>query len=254
MNENQNKALFDYLLWMGDTTLVMGHRLSEWCGHGPILEEDIALTNIALDLLGQARLYLTYAGEIEGKGRSEDELAYLRDVMNYRNSLLAELPNGDFAFTVVKQFLYTAFSYHLQNALLSSSDERIRSIAEKAIKEVTYHLRHSSDWIIRMGDGTEESHTKVQDALNAVWMYVDDLFVMLRSDKALSDVKIIPDLTVIRKSWEETIGNVFKEATLKQPADSYMMKGGREGKHSEHLGYVLAELQFLPRAYPGAKW
>jgi len=254
MNENVNKALFEYLLWMGDTALVMGHRLSEWCGHGPILEEDIALTNIALDLLGQARLYLTYAGEVEGKGRSEDDLAYLRDVMNYRNLLLAELPNGDFAFTMVKQFLYTAFSYHLQNALLSSSDERIRSIAEKAIKEVTYHLRHSSDWIIRMGDGTEESNTKVQDALNAVWMYVDDLFLKLPDDKLLVDEKIIPDLTVIRKSWEETIKTVFNEATLKQPVDSYMMKGGRDGKHSEYLGYVLAELQFLPRAYPGAKW
>lgn len=254
MNDNLKTALYDYLLWMSDTTLVLGHRLSEWCGHGPILEEDIALTNIALDLLGQARFYLTYAGEIEGKGKTEDDLAYLRDVMAYHNSLLVEQPNGDFAFTMIRQFMYTAFSYHLQDALLSSSDERIRSIAEKAIKEVTYHLRHSSDWIIRMGDGTEESHKKVQDALNNAWMFVGDLFVMLPADKLLLDAKIIPDLTTIHKKWDETVKGVIEEATLKLPTETYMMKGGREGKHSEHLGYILAELQFLPRAYPDAKW
>ena len=254
MNDNLKKGLFDYLLWMGDTTLVLGHRLSEWCGHGPILEEDIALTNIALDLLGQARYYYTYAGEVEGKARTEDDLAYLRDVMDFRNSLLVEQPNGDFAVTMVRQFLYTAFSYHLQNALLSSSDERIRSIAEKAVKEVTYHLRHSSDWIIRLGDGTPESHNKVQDALNNTWMYVDDLFLVIPCDKLLVEEKIIPDMAVIRQKWEETIKNVLGEATLKLPAQSYMMKGGRDGKHSEHLGFILAELQFLQRAYPNAKW
>jgi ring-1,2-phenylacetyl-CoA epoxidase subunit PaaC len=254
MSDNLKKALFDYLLWMGDTTLVLGHRLSEWCGHGPILEEDIALTNIALDLLGQARYYYTYAGEVEGKGRSEDDMAYLRDVMDYRNSLLVEQLNGDFAVTMVRQFLFTAFSYYLQDALLSSTDERIRSIAEKAIKEVTYHLRHSSDWIIRLGDGTEESHNKVQDALNNLWMYVDDLFVTLPGDKLLQDEKIIPDMTAIRQKWNHTVKNVLQEATLTIPTDSYMMKGGREGIHSEHLGYILAELQFLPRAYPGTKW
>lgn len=254
MNDNLKKALYDYLLWMGDTTLVLGHRLSEWCGHGPILEEDIALTNIALDLLGQARLYLTYAGEVESKGRTEDDLAYLRDVMDYRNSLLVEQPNGDFAFTMVRQFLFTAFSYHLQDALLASSDERIRSIAEKAIKEITYHLRHSSDWIIRMGDGTEESHNRVQEALNEVWMFIDDLFVMLPGDKLLIEEKIIPDMSLIRQKWNGTVKSVLEEATLKVPAEAYMMKGGRESKHSEHLGFILAELQFLQRAYPGAKW
>jgi ring-1,2-phenylacetyl-CoA epoxidase subunit PaaC len=254
MSDNQKKALYDYLLWMGDTTLVLGHRISEWCGHGPILEEDIAMTNIALDLLGQARLYLAYAGEVEGKGRTEDDLAYLRDVMDYRNSLLAEQPNGDFAFTMVRQFLFTAFSYHLQEALLSSADERIRSIAEKAIKEVTYHLRHSSDWVIRMGDGTEESHDKVQKALDDAWMYIDDLFMMLPGDALLIEKKIIPDLATIRSRWNTSVKNVIDEATLKMPSESFMMKGGRESKHSEHLGYILAELQFLQRAYPGAKW
>lgn len=254
MNDNLKKALFDYLLWMGDTTLVLGHRISEWCGHGPILEEDIALTNIALDLLGEARLYFAYAGEVEGKGRTEDDLAYLRDVMDYHNSLIAEQPNGDFAFTMVRQFLFTVFNYHFQEALLSSSDERIRSIAEKAIKEATYHLRHSSDWIIRLGDGTEESHNKVQEALNTIWMCVDDLFLELPEDKLLIEEKIIPEMSAIRQKWNATVKSVLEEATLKVPGDLYMMKGGREGKHSEHLGYILAELQFLPRAYPGAKW
>lgn len=254
MNDNLKKALFDYLLWMGDTTLVLGHRISEWCGHGPILEEDIALTNIALDLLGQARLYLAYAGEVDGTGKTEDDLAYLRDVMNYHNSLLVEQPNGDFAVTIARQFLYTAFSYHLQEAMLSSSDERIRSIAEKAIKEVTYHLRHSSDWMIRLGDGTEESHKRMQDALNDLWMYVDDLFLTLPGDKLLTDEKIIPDMATIRKKWNETVKTVLEEATLILPVESFMMKGGREGKHTEHLGHILAELQFLPRAYPDAKW
>jgi ring-1,2-phenylacetyl-CoA epoxidase subunit PaaC len=254
MNDNLKKALFNYLLWMGDTALVLGHRISEWCGHGPILEEDIALTNIALDLIGQARYYYAYAGEVDGTGKTEDELAYLRDVMAYHNSLLVEQPNGDFAFTIVRQFLFTTLSYHLQDALLSSTDERIRSIAEKAIKEVTYHLRHSSDWIIRLGDGTEESHKKVQDAFNDIWMYVDDMFETLPGDKLLVEAKIIPEMSVIRKKWEGTIKTVLEEATLKQPTETYMMKGGREGKHTEHLGFILAELQFLPRAYPSAKW
>lgn len=254
MNDNVKAALFEYLLWMGDTTLVLGHRLSEWCGHGPILEEDIALTNIALDLLGQARYYYTYAGEVEGKGRTEDDLAYLRDVMDYCNSLLVEQPNVDFAYTMVRQFLFTAFSYHLQDALLASSDERIRSVAEKAIKEVTYHLRHSSDWVIRLGDGTEESHNKMQAALNDIWMFTNDLFYMLPADKLLVDEKIIPDTATIQQKWEDTVKKVLEEATLKLPAESFMMIGGRQGKHSEYLGYILAELQFLQRTYPGAKW
>jgi ring-1,2-phenylacetyl-CoA epoxidase subunit PaaC len=254
MNENLKNALFEYLLWLGDTTLVLGHRLSEWCGHGPILEEDIALTNIALDLLGEARYYYAYAAEVEGKGHTEDDIAYMRDVMNYRNSLLVEQPNGDFGFTMVRQFLFTAFWYHMQDALLSSSDERIRGVAEKAIKEVTYHLRHSSDWMKRLGDGTEESHKKVQDALDSIWMCTEDMFQSIPGDKLLVDEKIAPNMAVIHKKWQETVKNVLEEATLKMPSDSFNMIGGREGKHSEHLGYILAELQFLPRAYPGAKW
>lgn len=248
------KALFEYLLWLGDNSLVLGHRISEWCGHGPILEEDIAMTNIALDLIGQARLYLTYAGEVEGKGRDEDALAYLRDVMNYRNSMLVEQPNGDFAQTMMRQFLYTAFNYHLLTALLNSADEKLQSIAGKAIKEVTYHLRHCSDWIIRLGDGTEESHKRMQEAIDNMWMYTDELFEGIESDKLLIGAKIAPDLSGIRKQWEATLKQVLDEATIKIPESNFMMRGGRKGKHTEYLGFILAELQFMQRAYPGAKW
>jgi ring-1,2-phenylacetyl-CoA epoxidase subunit PaaC len=248
------KALFDYLLWLGDSTLILGHRLSEWCGHGPILEEDIAMTNIALDLVGQSRLYLAYAGELEGKGRTEDDIAYLRDVMAYRNALITEQPNGDFAVTMVRQLLFTIFNYHLQTALLSSTDETLRSIAEKAIKETTYHLRHCSDWIIRLGDGTEESHKRTQDALDNIWLFTDDMFTNQPSDKALIDAKIVPDLAAIKTLWLDTLKTVTTAATLTIPKPDYMMKGGRTGNHTEHLGFILAELQFLQRAYPDAKW
>ena len=249
-----NKALFNYVLWLGDNSLILGHRLSEWCGHGPILEEDIALTNISLDLIGLSRLYLTYAGELEGKGRSEDDLAYLRDVMAFKNSILAEQLNGDFANTIMRQFLFTAFNYHLQNAMLSSTNEKLRSIAEKAIKESTYHLRHCSDWVIRLGDGTEESHKRIQEAVNNLWMFTDDMFEVLEEDKILIGEKIVPDMALIHKQWDATVKQVLDEATIKVPERSYMMKSGRKGIHTEHLGFLLAELQFMQRAYPGAKW
>jgi ring-1,2-phenylacetyl-CoA epoxidase subunit PaaC len=249
-----NDALFNYLLWLGDNSLVSGHRLSEWCGHGPVLEEDIALTNIALDLIGQSRLYLSYAGEVEGKGRSEDDIAYLRDVMFFKNSILVEQLNGDFGMTIMRQFLFTVFNYHLQTALLTSTDERIRSIAEKAIKETTYHLRHCSDWVIRLGDGTEESHKRLQDAINILWMFTGDLFETTEGDKLLIAEKIAPELKGIKDKWTTTIKEVLGEATITVPEDSYMMKGGRRGIHTEHLGFLLAELQFMQRAYPGAKW
>ena len=249
-----NTALFDYLLWMADNSLILGHRVSEWCGHGPILEEDIALTNISLDLIGQARLLYTYAGELEGKGRDEDDLAYLRDVMDYRNAIMVEQPNGDFADTMMRQLFFTAFSYQLYTELLKSTDERLRGIAEKAIKEVTYHLRHCSDWIIRLGDGTEESHQKTQDAIEVLWMFTDDMFETLPGDKILVEQKIIPDLATLRQKWDAMIKQVLDEATIKIPAKSFMMKTGRKGIHTEYLGFILAELQFMQRAYPGAKW
>jgi ring-1,2-phenylacetyl-CoA epoxidase subunit PaaC len=249
-----NDALFNYLLWLGDNSLVSGHRLSEWCGHGPVLEEDIALTNIALDLIGQSRLYLTYAGEVEGKGRTEDDIAYLRDVMFFKNSILVEQLNGDFGMTIMRQFLFTVFNYHLQTALLTSTNEQLRAIAEKAIKETTYHLRHCSDWVIRLGDGTEESHKRLQDAINILWMFTGDLFEMLDGDKLLITEKIAPDLKGIKDKWTTTLKEVLGKATITIPEDSYMMKGGRRGIHTEHLGFLLAELQFMQRAYPGAKW
>lgn len=249
-----NKALFNYLLWLGDNNLILGHRLSEWCGHGPILEEDIALSNIALDLIGASRLYLSYAGELEGKGRTEDDLAYLRDVMDYKNAMLLEQPNGDFGNTMIRQFLFTAFNFHLQTALLTSSNEQLRAIAEKTLKETTYHLRHCSDWIIRMGDGTEESHQRVQDAINQLWMFTDELFENTEEDKTLIADKIVPDLATVKTQWEATLKKVLGEATITIPERHFMMKGGRKGIHTEHLGFLLAEMQFLQRAYPGAKW
>ena len=253
MNDSQ-KALFDYLLWLGDSTLILGHRLSEWCGHGPILEEDIAMSNIALDLIGQARLYYGYAAELEGKGRTEDDIAYLRDVMAYKNALLVEQPNADFGVTIIRQLLFTDFNYHLQTALLDSTDERLRGIADKALKETTYHLRHCSDWTIRLGDGTEESHKKVQDGLDNIWLFTDDLFVNQPGDKVLIASKIVPDLATIKTQWMDTLKQVTTEATLKLPEPSYMMKGGRTGNHTEYLGFILAEMQFMQRAYPDSKW
>ena len=249
-----NKSLFNYLLWLGDSNLVLGHRLSEWCGHGPILEEDIAITNIALDLIGASRLYLTYAGELEGKGHTEDDLAYLRDVMNYKNCILVEQLNGDFANTMMRQFLFTAFSYHLQTALLNSTNEQLRAIAEKSVKETTYHLRHCSDWLIRLGGGTEESNKRTQDAVDNLWMFTDDMFEVTEGDKLLVAEKIVPEMATIYKQWETTVKQVLDEATIKVPQRSYMMKGGRKGIHTEHLGFLLAEMQFMQRAYPGAKW
>lgn len=251
---SKQQALFEYCLRLGDNSLVLGHRLSEWCGHGPILEEDIAMINIALDLVGQSRTMLQYAAEVEGKGRSEDDLAYLRDVLGFRNSLLAEQPNGDFAVTMMRQFLITAFNYHLYETLKSSKDATIAAFAEKSLKEVSYHLRHSGEWIVRLGDGTEESHERVQTALDDLWMFTGDLFETTEGDELLVKEGIAADMNDIKVKWESTVNEVLEKATLKKPGSDYMMTGSRTGKHTEHLGYLLAEMQFLPRAYPGAEW
>jgi ring-1,2-phenylacetyl-CoA epoxidase subunit PaaC len=205
-------------------------------------------------MLGQARLYLALAGETEGKGRNEDEFAYQRDVMDYRNALLVEQPNDDFGSTMMRQLLFTCFLHNLHNEMLHSGNEQLKAISGKAIKETTYHLRHVSDWVIRLGDGTEESHKKVQDALDNLWMLTDDLFVSLPGDKQLEESKMIPSMSSIKSAWQSTLIPILEEATLKIPESSFMFKGGRKGIHSEHLGHILAELQFLPRAYPGAKW
>ncbi len=246
--------LFDYLLRLGDNSLILGQRLAEWCGHAPMLEEDLALTNIGLDLLGQARMFLSYAGEVEGKGRDEDRLAYFRDTKDWRNLLLLEQPNGDFAMTMARQFFFDAFQYLQFEALSNSTDERLAGVAAKSLKETTYHRRHSTDWIIRLGDGTDESHERIQRAIEALWGYVPEMFDMDAVDEAMVADGIGADVAALRPEWDEYVNGVLTEATLTRPEDSWSVRGSREGKHSEHLGYILAEMQFLPRAYPDAKW
>ncbi len=246
--------LFQYLLRLGDDRLVLGHRLSEWCGHGPILEEDIALANIALDLIGQATLYLKLAGETEGKGRSEDDLAYFRDAIDYRNVQLVELPKGDYAFTIVRQFCFDVFSYHVLEQLQSSRHSEIAGIAAKGFKEVRYHVRHSSEWVVRFGDGTEESHTRAQNALNEVWRFTEEMFQADDVDRAMLAEGIGADVEGIKPKWEAVVKDVFTRATLSIPNDPPAMTGGRRGRHSESLGHMLSEMQIVARSHPGAQW
>ena len=247
-------TLVQYTLALADDALVLGHRLSEWCGHAPVLEEDIALANIALDLIGQARPLFTYAGEVEGLGRDEDQLAYLRDAPAFRNLLLVEQPNGDFAATLVRQFLYSALMDPFWRAATGSTDATLAAVAGKAEKEVAYHLRHSAEWVIRLGDGTCESHTRAQEALDELWMYTGELFETGEADRALIEAGVAVDPERLRPEWNRTVDTVLAEATLRRPADGWMQTGGRRGRHSEHLGHILAELQFLQRGYPGAIW
>lgn len=246
--------MLDYLLRLGDNTLVLSQRLSEWCGHGPVLEQDIALTNIALDLLGQARMYLTYAGEVEGKGRSEDDIAYFRDAHQFRNCLLAERPNGDFAQTIARQFFFDVFNYYQLQALRQSTDQRLADIAEKALKEATYHLRFSSDWVLRLGDGTELSHQKMQAAVDLLWPFTGEMTTPDALDLEMTAQGIAPDLQEIKALWEKKVTEVLQEATLTLPTNNWMQSGGKQGKHSEHLGFLLAEMQHLQRTYPGNTW
>ncbi|AMN55942.1 phenylacetic acid degradation protein [Labrenzia sp. CP4] len=247
-------TLFEWLLRRGDTALVLGHRVSEWCGHSPVLEEDIALANVALDLIGQARMWLGLAGEVEGKGRGENELAYLRDAWDFRNFLLAEQPNGDFGQTLMRQFLIDAYQVPLLEALKSSKDERIAAIAAKAGKEVAYHLDRSADLVIRLGDGTEESHRRMQQALEALWSYTGEMFASDAIDTAMAEAGLAPDAASLKAEWKETVEAVLDEATLTLPESDFAHMGGLTGRHSEHLGHMLAEMQFLQRAYPGATW
>jgi len=249
------EAKFEYLLRLGDNALILGHRLSEWCGHGPILEQDIAITNIALDQVGQARSLLQYAGETEGKGRSEDDLAYKRDVMAFRNVLLVEQPNEDFAYTIVRQFLFDTFNFLQFQALCKSNDDHLRAIAEKSIKEITYHLRYSSEWMRRLGDGTEESHQKMQAALDDLIIYSGELTTPDEVDQMVHEAGIAPSLAQIQPAYQQKLQSITEEATLKLPEVKYMQSGGKDGRmHSEYLGYILAELQFVQRAYPNMEW
>lgn len=251
MNTNNH---YNYILQLADNALILGHRLSEWCGHGPILEQDMAMTNIALDLVGQARSLYQHAAELQGEGKTEDDLAYLRDAIDYRNALLVEQPNKDFAYTVIRQLMYDAYNYHNYKALKNSKDEKLAAIAEKSLKEVTYHLRWSSEWTIRLGDGTAESHQKMQTALDDYWMYSGELLVMNETEQAMLNAGIASDLNAIKTDWHQHIDNILQQATLKKPEKSWMQKGGKDGRHTEHLGFLLAEMQFLQRAYPGATW
>jgi len=238
------------LLSRADDALVLGHRLSEWTGHAPMLEEELALANIALDLIGQARALYTEAGMLTG--HTEDELAYLRDGPEWRNALIMELPNGDFAFTVARLLLVSAFTVPFWRAAAGSSHAGIAAIAAKAVKETEYHLRHAGDWLIRLGDGTAESHRRAQDAVDALWPYTGELLVP--EDPDLVVARVIPDPPSLRPAWEAAAGTTLAAATLTRPADGWMQSGGRAGRHTEHLGHLLSELQFLQRAYPGATW
>lgn len=248
------QAHLDYLLRLGDNALILAQRLGEWCGHGPVLEQDIALTNISLDLLGQARMLLTYAGELEGRGRSEDDLAYFRDVHEFRNVLLVEQPNTDWAYTIARQFFFDSYNFYNYQALLNSRDERLAAIAEKSLKEVTYHLRFSSEWVVRLGDGTETSHQKMQAAIDDLWMFTGELTTPNATDLAMTEAGIAPDLAQIKLLWEAKVKAVLQEATLQIPTAEWMQSGGKDGRHTEYLGYILAEMQHLQRTYPGLEW
>jgi ring-1,2-phenylacetyl-CoA epoxidase subunit PaaC len=246
--------LFRYVLRLGDLSLVLGQRLSEWVGHSPALEEDLGLANIALDLIGQARLLLSYAGEIEGRGRDEDKLAYLREQGAYFNAILAEQPNGDFGQTITRQLLIDAFQLELYERMTASCDERLAAIAAKSAKEVRYHLRYSSGWIVRLGDGTAESHARAQAALDLLWPYTVELFAPDEVDRRMADTGIAPNLAEVYSAWSARIDAILSEATLKRPADRPHAWHGKRGQHSEHLGYILAEMQYLQRTYPDARW
>ena len=246
--------LFDYLLRLGDDRLVLGHRLSEWCGHGPILEEDIATANIALDLVGQGTLFLKLAAEIQAAGRTADDLAFFREAVEYRNLLLVELPKGDFGFTMLRQFLFDAFSVHLLDALQKSTNSDIAGIAAKALKEARYHIRHTSQWVIRLGDGTEESHTRMQNALNELWRFTGEMFVGDHVDERLQSEGVTPDPATLEAPWRAVVDDVLSRAKLTAPENAFMMRGGRSGKHTEHLGHMLSEMQIVARSHPGAEW
>jgi ring-1,2-phenylacetyl-CoA epoxidase subunit PaaC len=246
--------LFLYTLRLADNALILGHRLSEWIGHAPLIEEELALGNVALDLIGEARALYAYAGAVEGKGRDEDALAYRRDAHEFRNILLVEQPRGDFAHTIVRQLLYSPFMHPFWRALARSRDAALAAIAAKAEKEAAYHLRHASEWLIRLGDGTDESRRRAQAALDELWPYTGEMFECDAAEQALVAQGVATDPASLRGEWQRSVDAVLAEATLAKPAAPWMQSGGRSGRHSEHLGHLLAEMQFLQRAYPGAAW
>jgi ring-1,2-phenylacetyl-CoA epoxidase subunit PaaC len=243
-----------YALRRADDALILGHRLSEWCGHAPMLEEDMALANMGLDLLGQARELYSYAAKVEGKDNDEDKLAYLRDAGQYRNLLLLEQQNGDFARTIVRQFFYACFADLYWRAMMKSGDATLAAIAAKSEKESAYHVRHSSEWIVRLGDGTEESHARAQTAIDDLWAFTGEMFEIDGSERALIDAGIAIDPAGLHPQWLKTVSDIVTEATLALPRSDWMQQGGRSGRHSEHLGHLLSELQSMQRTFPGAAW
>lgn len=255
-------TLINYTIHLADNALILGHRNSEWTGHGPVLEQDIAISNIALDLIGQARNLYQYAATLtNNKEITEDTLAYLRDGWDYKNCLLVEQPNGDWAQTILRQFLFSTYQYYLFQQLQQSSDNQLAAIAEKSLKEATYHLRWSAEWVIRLGDGTEESNTRIKNALDALWKFTGEMMIPSDYETELLKENISVDLNSIKRNWEDKVKEVFEEATLPLPPEKtekgekvWMQIGGKTGSHTEHLGYILAEMQFLQRAYPGSEW
>ncbi len=256
INKTKND-LVDYTLFLADSSLIMGHRLSEWTGHGPMIEQDIAITNIALDLIGQARNFYQYAAEIttniQGEKVTEDDLAYLRDVNEFKNLLITELPNGDWAKTILKVFFFSVWQFYFYQKLIYSEDKRLSAIAEKSLKEVTYHVKWSSDWVIRLGDGTEESKGKIEKAVEDLWPYTGEMFMLAEYEDNLM-YSVGSDIGSIKFDYLEKVATVLKEASLYVPRESWVHTGGKKGVHTEHLGYILAEMQFLQRAYPGLEW
>lgn len=270
----QELHLLKYTLQLADNALILGHRLSEWCGHGPVLEQDIALTNISLDHLGQARSFYQYAADLVNRipreiqdgffaspvtqqvdgAMDEDDLAYLRDAPDFRNVLLAEQPNGDWAYTVARSFFFDTFNFYLFSELQHSKDETLAATAEKSLKEVTYHMRWSSEWVIRLGDGTEESHRRMQQALDDLWSYTGELFQPTVAEQAVASAGIGIAGNSVAERWKQRVTSIVEDATLTLPENTWMQKGGKEGLHSEYLGYILAEMQFMQRAYPGMEW
>ena len=251
--------LVDYALHLADSSLIMGHRLSEWTGHGPMLEQDIAITNIALDLIGQARNFYQYAAELINSENSEkkiteDGLAYLRDSFEYKNLLITELPNGDWARTIGKILFFSTMQFYVYQRLIQSSDQQFSAIAEKSFKEITYHVKWSRNWVVRLGDGTEESHVRITNAMNELWPYMDELFINATYEEALLQENIAVDVAALKQNWLEKILPVLNEATLQLPQNVFAKTGGKKGIHSEQLGYLLAEMQFMQRAYPGLEW
>src|SRR5436190_409204 len=246
--------LINYTLHLADDALILGHRNSEWCGHGPVLEQDIAITNISLDLIGQARNFYQYAAQLKTDGSTEDSFAYLRNENEFKNCLLVEQPNGDWAQTILRQFLFSAYQFYLYEELQNRKDDQLAAIAEKSLKEVTYHLRWSSEWVIRLGDGTEESNWRMINAIDGLWKYSDELFIAADYEMKAVDIGTGVDLKIIKSKWQEKVKAVFEEATLIIPENISPRTGGKEGKHTEELNKILNDLQILQRTYPGCEW